>query len=286
MYLIKDVETTLIILSTIISFYILKIAFLILKQRSALKQLDGFQGTGHWFSGPTSDIRKIGKVDLMKTFPHYFKFPEGLLRYRISCYDPHVIRHVIHNSVKATERFHIAWLTYMGDNCIDSKPIGPDLKAYKQLIHKYYALHSQQHFIKICREVCMSSLQNLDISDQEVKAMDTRSCLSGIEYNLPMKLWMGETTIEFKKNLVNILGYEEGNHIKPDYTNLLDYWQTPCQTLEAFRNRKRIEQVHSKVLAIHRNKILNSRNRKNIDHSTSIIDQVIRLEMMGNHTMS
>jgi hypothetical protein len=150
----------------------------------------------------------------------------------------------------------------MGDNCIDSKPIGPDLKAYKQLIHKYYALHSQQHFIKICREVCMSSLQNLDISDQEVKTMDTRSCLSGIEYNLPMKLWMGETTIEFKKNLVNILGYEEGNHIKPDYTNLLDYWQTACQTLEAFRNRKRIEQVHSKVLAIHRNKILNSRNKE------------------------
>ena len=184
------------------------------------------------------------------------------MRYRISCYDPHLIRHVIHNSVKATERFHIAWLTYMGDNCIDSKPIGPDLKAYKQLIHKYYALHSQQHFIKICREVCMSSLQNLDISDQEVKTMDTRSCLSGIEYNLPMKLWMGETTIEFKKNLVNILGYEEGNHIKPDYTNLLDYWQTACQTLEAFRNRKRIEQVHSKVLAIHRNKILNSRNKE------------------------
>jgi hypothetical protein len=77
-----------------------------------------------------------------------------------------------------------------------------------------------------------------------------------------MKLWMGETTIEFKKNLVNILGYEEGNHIKPDYTNLLDYWQTACQTLEAFRNRKRIEQVHSKVLAIHRNKILNSRNKE------------------------
>ena len=44
----------LIILSTIISFYILKIAFLILKQRSALKQLDGFQRTGHWFSGHTS----------------------------------------------------------------------------------------------------------------------------------------------------------------------------------------------------------------------------------------
>ena len=184
MYLIKDVETTLIILSTIISFYILKIAFLILKQRSALKQLDGFQGTGHWFSGHTSDIRKIGKVDLMKTFPHYFKFLVGLLR------DPHLIRHVIHNSVKATERCHIAWLTYMGDNCIDSKPIGPDLKAYKQLIHKYYALHSQQHFIKICREVCMSSLQNLDISDPEVKTMDIRSCLSGIEYDLPMKLWM------------------------------------------------------------------------------------------------
>jgi len=68
MYLIKDVETTLIILFTIVSFYILKFAFLILKQRSALKQLDGFQGTGHWFSGHTSDIRKIGKVDLMKNF--------------------------------------------------------------------------------------------------------------------------------------------------------------------------------------------------------------------------
>jgi hypothetical protein len=101
-----------------------------------------------------------------------------------------------------------------------------------------------------------------------------------------MKLWMGETTIEFKKNLVNILGYEEDNHIKPDYTNLLDYWQIACQTLEAFRSRKRIEQVHSKVLAIHRNKILNSRNRENIDHPTSTLDQVIRLEMMGNHDMS
>jgi hypothetical protein len=44
----------------------------------------------------------------------------------------------------------------------------------------------------------MSSLQNLDISDQEVKTMDIRSFLSGIEYDLPMKLWMGETTIEYK----------------------------------------------------------------------------------------
>jgi len=45
----------------------------------------------------------------------------------------------------------------------------------------------------------MSSLQNLDISDQEVKTMDIRSFLSGIKYDLPMKLWMGEPTIEFKK---------------------------------------------------------------------------------------
>jgi hypothetical protein len=59
-------------------------------------------------------------------------------------------------------------------------------------------------FINICREVCMSSLENINTSDQEVKTMDIRSFLSGIEYNLPIKLWMGETRIEFKK-LVSIL---------------------------------------------------------------------------------
>jgi hypothetical protein len=45
----------------------------------------------------------------------------------------------------------------------------------------------------------MSSLENIDTSDQEVKTMDIRSFLSGIEYNLPITLWMGETRIEFKK---------------------------------------------------------------------------------------
>lgn len=45
-----------------------------MKQRSALNKSDGFQGTGHWFRGHTSEIRKIEKVNLLKTFPCYFKF--------------------------------------------------------------------------------------------------------------------------------------------------------------------------------------------------------------------
>jgi hypothetical protein len=55
----------------------------------------GFRELDTGLADTGSDIRKIGKVDLMKTFPHYFKFSEGLLRYRISCYDPHLIQHVI-----------------------------------------------------------------------------------------------------------------------------------------------------------------------------------------------
>jgi hypothetical protein len=83
MYMIKGFETTLMLLISIVSFTILIFVFLILKQRSALKKLDGFQGTGHWFSGHTSEIRKIAKVSLLKKFPYYFKFSEGLFRYRI-----------------------------------------------------------------------------------------------------------------------------------------------------------------------------------------------------------
>ena len=283
--MIKGFETTLMLLILIVSFTILIFVFLILKQRSALKKLDGFQGTGHWFSGHTSEIRKIGKVTLLKKFPYYFKFSEGLFRYRICCYDPDLIRQVIHNSDKATDRFNIAWLTYRGDNCIEHKTIGPDLKAYKRLIHKCYLLHLQQHFIKICREVCMSSLQNLDISDQEVKTMDIRSFLSGIEYNLPMKLWMGETTIKYKA-LVKSMVPDTGSHRKPDYTSILDYWQLGYETLEAFRYRKRIEQVHKKVLAIHRNKNLISRNKETICNPVCILDHIISLEMREHHNMS
>jgi hypothetical protein len=57
-------------------------------------------------------------------------------------------------------------------------------------------------------EVCMSSLENINTSDQEVKTMDIRSFLSGIEYNLPMKLWMGETTIKYKA-LVKSMAWSE-----------------------------------------------------------------------------
>ena len=179
----------------------------------------------------------------------------------------------------------MAWLTYRGDNCIEHKTIGPDLKAYKRLIHKCYLLHLQQHFIKICREVCMSSLQNLDISDQEVKTMDIRSFLSGIEYDLPMKLWMGETTIEYKA-LVKSMVPDTGSHRKPDYTSILDYWQLGYETLEAFRYRKRIGQVHRKVLAIHRSKNLISRNKETICNPVCILDHIISLEMREHHNMS
>jgi hypothetical protein len=43
---------------------------------------------------------------------------------------------------------------------------------------------------------------------------------------------------------------DTGSHRKPDYTSILDYWQLGYETLEAFRYRKRIEQVHRKVLAV------------------------------------
>ena len=256
-----------------------------MKQRSALNKSDGFQGTGHWFRGHTSEIRKIEKVNLLKTFPCYFKFAEGFLRYRICCYDPGLIQHVIHNSDKATERFSVPWLTYRGNNCIENKLIGSDLKAYKQLLHKCYVLHPQKHLIKICREVCMSSLENINTSDQEVKTMDIRSFLSGIEYNLPITLWMGETRIEFKK-LVSILGFEDDGHRKSDYNSIFDYWQTACETIQAFSRHKRIEQVHRKGLAIDRNVMSNSINRETVCHRTCILDQVIHLEMTGNHNMS
>ena len=281
----KGVQTTLAVCLLIVSIKILRFVFQILKQRSALKKLDGFQGTGHWFRGHTSEIRKIEKVNLLKNFPCYFKFSEGFFRYRICCYDPGLIRHVIHNSDKATERFSVPWLTYRGNNCIENKLIGPELKAYKLLLHKCYVLHPQQHFIKICREVCMSSLENINTSDQEVKTMDIRSFLSGIEYTLPIKLWMGETTIEFKK-LVSILVFEDDGHRKPDYYSIFDYWQTACETLKAFSRHKRIDQIHRKVLAIHRNMMLNSLNRETVCHRTCILDQVIHLEMTVNHNMS
>jgi hypothetical protein len=68
----------------------------------------------------------------------------------------------------------------------------------------------------------MSSLENINTSDQEVKTMDIRSFLSGIEYNLPIKLWMGETRIEFKK-LVSILGFEDDGNRKSVYDSIFDY---------------------------------------------------------------
>jgi hypothetical protein len=125
----------------------------------------------------------------------------------------------------------------------------------------------------------MSSLENINTSDQEVKTMDIRSFLSGIEYNLPIKLWMGETRIEFKK-LVSILGFEDDGNRKSVYDSIFDYWQTACETIKAFSRHKRIEQVHRKVLAIHINVISNSINRETVCHRTCI------LEMTGIHNMA
>ena len=48
-YMTKGVQTTLAVCLLIVSIKILRFVFQILKQRSALKKLDGFQGTGHWF---------------------------------------------------------------------------------------------------------------------------------------------------------------------------------------------------------------------------------------------
>ena len=61
-YMTKVVETTLALFSIIVSFNIFRFIFQILKQRSALNKSDGFQGTGHWFRGHISEIRKIEKL--------------------------------------------------------------------------------------------------------------------------------------------------------------------------------------------------------------------------------
>ena len=79
---------------------------------------------------------------------------------------------------------------------------------------------------------------------------------------------------------------DTGSHRKPDYTSILDYWQLGYETLEAFRYRKRIEQVHRKVLAIHRNKNLISRNKETICNPVCILDHIISLEMTEHHNMS
>ena len=254
-----------------------------MSKRSLLRNLPGFQGNGHWFSGHTSDIKKIGKLNLLKKYPSFFKFSEGFLSYRISCHDPNFVRFVIHNSDKSTDRISMERLAFSGDTAIEKIPMGPKLKAYKCIYQKCYEVHHHD-FIKICRNVCRSSLDKLKFSNREYKFMNIRSLLSGIEFELPVRLWTGEATHGFEKLIRNIFDCEEDKHQKLDNGSPFEYLMTIYGTLKAFNHRRRVKRLHDKVLATHRKNISKSINRETDHHS--ILDRLIVLELNGHHNLS
>ena len=283
MYITRSTGITLILLFSFVFYKILKCIVLKMSKRSLLKNIPGFQGNGHWFSGHTSDIKKIGKLNLLKKYPSFFKFSEGFLSYRISCHDPNFVRFVMQNSDKETDRISADWIAFRGDTAVEKIQIGPTLRAYKGIFQKCYGV-DHIHFIKICREVCRSSLDELKIVNQQYKIMDIRSLLSGIEFELPVRLWLGKTNNGFKKILRDLYDFEEGSHRKADFGSPFEYCKNMYDTLKAYRRRRRIRQLHSKVLATHRRLISKSINRET--HHHSILDRLIILEMNGHHNLS
>ena len=284
MYITRSTGITLVLLFSFVFYKILKCIVLYMSKRSLLRNLPGFQGNGHWFSGHTSDIKKIGKLNLLKKYPSFFKFSEGFLSYRISCHDPNFVRLVMQNSDKSTDRISSDWLAFRGDTAVEKIPMGPQLKAYKSIFQKCYGVH-HKHFIKICREVFRSSLDELKIVNQKkYKIMNMRSLLSGIEFELPIRLWLGKTNNGFEKILRDLYDFEEGSHCKADFGSPFEYCKKMYETLNVYRRRRRIRQLHSKVLATHRKLISKSINRETGHHS--ILDRLIILEMNGHHNLS
>jgi hypothetical protein len=89
--------------------------------------------------------------------------------------------------------------------------------------------------------------------------MNIRSLLSGIEFELPVRLWTGEATHGFEKLLRYIFDCEEAKHQKLDNGSPFEYLMTIYGTLKVFNHRRRVKRLHDKVLATHRKNISKSK---------------------------
>ena len=249
-----------------------------MKHRNFFRKLPGFQGNGDWFFGHTLKIRKNGHIQLLKEFPSFYKFSNGLWSNHISCHDPGLIRHVIENSDKSIDQLPINILIWRGES-LGTRLIGPRLKRLRTIFHKCYGLESKQYWIKTCRNVCDLAIDKLGILENEYKILEIRSLLSGLDPKLSCETWFGKGYAKIEK----MLKKRPRNGEITTKNGFAYCWNLIHKAVHSANRRQECVFLHRDILTKRRTKYLNSKINSD---GQSILDRLIRLENKGEITLS
>ena len=141
-----------------ICFRILKLIYFSLKNKNFYQRLPGFKWNGHWLFEHSLIIKKVGHIHILNKISVFYKFSNGFLSY----YDPRLIQRLIKNSDRCLEEIHTNVFLWRVDT-MGTRQMRSKLKTLRNLFHKCYRLQSKQYYIKTCRDVCVSCIDNLGI---------------------------------------------------------------------------------------------------------------------------